>query len=46
VDIWTADKRSQVMAQVRSRGNLSTEEALAHLGPWVGELRVVEIVAA
>jgi DNA mismatch endonuclease, patch repair protein len=29
VDIWTAEKRSQVMAKVRSRGNLSTEEALA-----------------
>ncbi len=29
MDIWTAEKRSQVMAQVRSRGNLSTEEALA-----------------
>ena len=29
MDIWTAEKRSQVMAKVRSRGNLSTEEALA-----------------
>jgi DNA mismatch endonuclease (patch repair protein) len=29
VDIWTAEKRSQVMTKVRSRGNLSTEEALA-----------------
>ncbi len=28
MDIWTAEKRSQVMAKVRSRGNLSTEEAL------------------
>ncbi len=29
MDIWTAEKRSQVMTKVRSRGNLSTEEALA-----------------
>ncbi len=29
MDIWPPEKRSQVMAKVRSRGNLSTEEALA-----------------
>lgn len=29
MDMWTVTKRSQVMAKVRSRGNLSTEETLA-----------------
>lgn len=29
MDIWTAKKRSEVMAKVRSRGNLTTEISLA-----------------
>jgi DNA mismatch endonuclease, patch repair protein len=29
VDIWNAEKRSEVMARVRSRGNLTTEVSLA-----------------
>ena len=36
MDMWTAKKRSQVMAKVRSRGNLSTEEALAKAFRWLG----------
>lgn len=29
MDIWTAEKRAHVMSKIRSRGNLSTEQALA-----------------
>ncbi len=29
MDIWTVEKRSRVMASIRSRGNISTEQALA-----------------
>ena len=36
MDMWTAKTRSQVMAKVRSRGNLSTEEALAKAFRWLG----------